>query len=903
MDGSGANAASLAHSMPGSYSRPVMGAAQGPDKVPRRPQNPQMCLPTSMLDVYVHQQDGPYYVGLRSQRQGQVHLGSLPGLPPAFHQYRTTFAPSESSIAPPSNATDSGYGSGHRPSVGVPSTYGGDADHFTDTQSVTGRMEELCASNLSNFPVDHSSRHNANIAGWGQAGEGLMPNNGNNQVLDAAANVCSSCKESCRTPSDLKKHMARHTRPHRCNVANCTRTKGFGTANDLARHIRSRHPEIDAQGHFYKCNLGPCANGRKRWPRADNFRQHLLRKHKNICTAENIEEFVCGVAEPAAESSHNGPVGMHIPNVGSDPATIRSLTSRALGTLVDPEDRQADTRMADPNLDFSHHDRSMVGTQFSGMAPPTDSASQVGFRHPDDGQVMHSGHEDLHEDLHMGSGLPQAPFSFPRSDALEPWSGDEPVRSSTPEPHMVTRGPPNTIYQDRQPRSHLQLYPPAATDLSSGGSLSVGSEADPEYETFMDLDDDHPSECQPTEPQGDQDPPDEDSSSVANPETESQSIPAISLEEVPQEPGPSPIAASAPTLSRPAPGEDYSADIMGPLELENLLKRVEESNLSTSLGIVLGKLGYEKSKPPSNTKKSPSSNGGSSGPSVVCKIQDCGASFQRECELRKHMKRHDRPYGCTFKSCSKRFGSKSDWKRHENSQHSPVDVWKCDEYAKSPPGRSHNEQRCGKVCYRRETFKAHLHKEHGFDVSIGNANRINAKLASCRRGEQDCESAFWCGFCLRRIDGTQKDGRGTERFNHIDAHLSGRDTKKRHFDEWRYDDQDGPSHLDAGAASAAQSASGGSGRCSTSSPSSDSSRDKRRSGTNYEEHSRRTKRPKVGGSSRPQVWFCCDCKYFNSVALVDTCGGDGANPGCTHSRCPNCRVMELRAEMDLSEVA
>ena len=33
------------------------------------------------------------------------------------------------------------------------------------------------------------------------------------------------------------------------------------------------------------------------------------------------------------------------------------------------------------------------------------------------------------------------------------------------------------------------------------------------------------------------------------------------------------------------------------------------------------------------------------------------------------MKRHTRPYGCTACECDKRFGSRSDWKRHEETVH------------------------------------------------------------------------------------------------------------------------------------------------------------------------------------------------------------------------------------------
>lgn len=36
---------------------------------------------------------------------------------------------------------------------------------------------------------------------------------------------------------------------------------------------------------------------------------------------------------------------------------------------------------------------------------------------------------------------------------------------------------------------------------------------------------------------------------------------------------------------------------------------------------------------------------------------------------RKHVARHERPFGCTYETCTKKFGSKNDWKRHEHTQH------------------------------------------------------------------------------------------------------------------------------------------------------------------------------------------------------------------------------------------
>ncbi|RWA07760.1 hypothetical protein EKO27_g7355, partial [Xylaria grammica] len=54
----------------------------------------------------------------------------------------------------------------------------------------------------------------------------------------------------------------------------------------------------------------------------------------------------------------------------------------------------------------------------------------------------------------------------------------------------------------------------------------------------------------------------------------------------------------------------------------------------------------------------------------------CGKIFPRKCELKKHEKRHEKPYGCTMPGCERRFGSKNDWKRHENTQHPMSETWR-----------------------------------------------------------------------------------------------------------------------------------------------------------------------------------------------------------------------------------
>uniref|UniRef100_A0A8H7TR37 C2H2-type domain-containing protein n=1 Tax=Bionectria ochroleuca TaxID=29856 RepID=A0A8H7TR37_BIOOC len=81
----------------------------------------------------------------------------------------------------------------------------------------------------------------------------------------------------------------------------------------------------------------------------------------------------------------------------------------------------------------------------------------------------------------------------------------------------------------------------------------------------------------------------------------------------------------------------------------------------------------------------------------VCNI--CGRVFTRPCELRKHSKRHKKPYGCTVYRCEKTFGSKDDWKRHERQQHTPPEVWVC-------------EKNCREAFGSRDLFGLHLEDSH-----------------------------------------------------------------------------------------------------------------------------------------------------------------------------------------------
>ncbi|RSL71167.1 hypothetical protein CEP54_001533 [Fusarium duplospermum] len=107
----------------------------------------------------------------------------------------------------------------------------------------------------------------------------------------------------------------------------------------------------------------------------------------------------------------------------------------------------------------------------------------------------------------------------------------------------------------------------------------------------------------------------------------------------------------------------------------------------------------------------------------------CQKKFSRKCMLKKHLKRHAKPWSCTFFNCQINFGSKNDWKRHERRQHCQV--------------------------------------------------------------EKDCnrDNKFWCGFCIEVIeisDINDLEKAWTKRCDHIDDHFCGRGQSVKHISEWEH---------------------------------------------------------------------------------------------------------------------
>jgi hypothetical protein len=85
--------------------------------------------------------------------------------------------------------------------------------------------------------------------------------------------------------------MLTHDKPHKCDVAGCTRTDGFGTINDLNRHKKSVHKiGLCEVTRSFRCAAPGCKTAEKLWPRFDNFKQHIGRMHKEADAEELIKK-------------------------------------------------------------------------------------------------------------------------------------------------------------------------------------------------------------------------------------------------------------------------------------------------------------------------------------------------------------------------------------------------------------------------------------------------------------------------------------------------------------------------------------------------------------------------------------------------------------------------------------
>ncbi|KAF2862084.1 hypothetical protein K470DRAFT_213737 [Piedraia hortae CBS 480.64] len=97
---------------------------------------------------------------------------------------------------------------------------------------------------------------------------------------------CPQCGKESKNRSEAQKHELQHMKPFKCDEPDCSRTSGFATRNDLERHRFSVHRLRPLAGPLngFICAACPPNVGHqpKFWPRRDNFKAHIRRKHPNM---------------------------------------------------------------------------------------------------------------------------------------------------------------------------------------------------------------------------------------------------------------------------------------------------------------------------------------------------------------------------------------------------------------------------------------------------------------------------------------------------------------------------------------------------------------------------------------------------------------------------------------------
>ncbi|KAL6830850.1 hypothetical protein J3E69DRAFT_353993 [Trichoderma sp. SZMC 28015] len=751
---------------------------------------------------------------------------------PSFHGYRSTGLPSDCGTAP----DDSGYG-GTRSAYSFAESVAGN-DRCAENAYLETTADQMIGDLTINqmYPPSQMQHHQASTVEF----------------------LCNHCGQSCKTKSELKKHSARHEKPYKCTYETCSKAKqGFSTPNDLARHKKTVHREHNENDPIYICHHGGCSRKKEKlWPRADNFRSHLSRSHNiNLKADSDLGEY------------------RHKPNTAKPLGRIQDKTRST--AQINPGHRPMQLQDAPPVYTCTHH----PCPQTKGKTWPRldDFRAHLSHDHnlqlDDDLKVYHFQLEaaEAHTLRGVGSSIADVdPEPRPaqlqdspdlRGDQVSTTASGQVQNESSKQSDLpltqtcLTSGdrPPqmrstilDALKMSSVPGSDTLASQPLV-DLTCADDVSLG-----ESEAMLPHDEVTP---EPFDHEGDDIIEDEEildrqeplMVQIASP-TASVQLKADSPQDVITE---SLIATQTPGQVLESSTEALPADTptFEPCKASGLfplLENVPTGQILSFLRNNIPKDLLEKALKPEDP--SASGNDDSSDPGehqkaeIIC--PECRKAFSRMCELRKHMKRHDKPYGCTYKTCCKKFGSKNDWKRHESSQHFQLESWNC------------NLDGCDKVLPRRELFKWHLINHH----KVQDSQKID-KLQEERRLGRHCDPRFWCGFCDKFVEITgEVVNSWTKRCDHIDSHLFGKDgLEKKNMLQWHYlEDKLAEGEPEAKVAESSSKAS------------------KKRKATE-DVSSRPAKRTNIS-------WICHNCSHLESWHISGSC------QECQHQRCDDCRI-------------
>ncbi|KAH3200109.1 hypothetical protein KXW44_009296 [Aspergillus fumigatus] len=455
------------------------------------------------------------------------------------------------------------------------------------------------------------------------------------------------CNWKGKCPSDKRKHEARHQKLYKCDQPNCSRKQGFGTINDLARHKKCVHKQEPERGPkiLYLCFGRNCPRRQKRWPRLDNFRQHLLRMHGD----EDADELL--------KRSHEWYNSI-------------KQASELTFAAVDPVFKK--TQSPERQLP-TEQDCVMEDLDQTPCIPAVAFESLIGARSPENEYRILNPIKDTTEQERYQE-LADATLMAPSNTVQLPGYG-------TPNLDSALDQTPPIAHQDSKKNDYVEKFiVDAATNMINALTRIMNSNHRRHSQPAKDIDD-------PTSP---------------------------------------------------------STELCSPKK--KILQRI----LTAALDCLSEKPQRSGDRTPKVPERDPDKKDW-----IQCGV--CAKRTRLRCEMKKHQKRHDRPYGCTFPKCSKTFGSKADWKRHENSQHYHIQSWYC---TLCDPTKG---KRYARWYYRQEVFVQHLKTHHHVDNE-----GARVAVANNLVGENG-QSRFWCGFC-REIIPLHSQGREAwnERFDHID---------------------------------------------------------------------------------------------------------------------------------------
>ncbi|KAI9756247.1 MAG: hypothetical protein M1835_000767, partial [Candelina submexicana] len=575
-----------------------------------------------------------------------------------------------------------------------------------------------------------------------------------------------------------RKHMLRHERPFVCVETGCERKEGFSTSNDLDRHKKSVHKITPKRGPSknYFCFSAGCKSKDKPWPRLDNFRQHLRRMHQSEDMDEllRISEQSCD-AQPTLDSHQLQSDG----SAFGDSALVRLAPRGENPDLIfsaNPKDYSVTKSPFLQRPIGSGGDRGPAasGDILPAVASNSKSTLQAHFAPgplitPSRTQDPHQVSSDSSQDNERRRNTNPSYFTPRSNETFGPLSSAQPLQHTdlgihTPSTSHVAglldKPEQDDFLADQTDESIENFTTALAAKVAE--SLKIGSSDQELAKAFE---------------------------AVKNLQRFGSDQGRRNSSQLPRDLDFRQVSTSDGARSHTRRDDLGSRRSSGRIESCEDASKTLEAHVKKILQAGLSNLMNQQGSNTARTRISPSRmNRSPSRTQLKCDEPDCGKVLHRPCDMKKHMKRHEKAYGCTFPACNKKFGSKNDWKRHENSQHFQLETWRCNERVVQPPNnpisatpsetphgpRLTNE--CARLFFRREVFVSHLKTAHNV-----NDEAYIRDEAQKRRIGRNGQSRFWCGFC-RSIVCLERKGLEAwdEKFDHIGDHFN----KGLRIDKW-----------------------------------------------------------------------------------------------------------------------